>query len=132
MYRARRSAAAALLLAALLAAACHESVEQRAEREAREYTRKYCPTPASGCTRTDSVVFYPATRTYTYYCTLTDQMDDPAVVARYRDRLRQQLRAALEQSTSLKLYKDAHFTFQYVCHSQRQPQTVLYADKFKF
>lgn len=124
--------AIAILATLMLATACHESVEQRAEREAREYTRKYCPTPASGCTRTDSVVFYPATRTYTYYCTLTGQMDDARVVGRCRGELHDQLASALAESTQLRLYKDAHFTFQYVCHSEKDPARVLYEDKFKF
>lgn len=38
--------------------ACHhETIEERAAREAKEYTQKMCPTPVVNFTRTDSMVF---------------------------------------------------------------------------
>ena len=44
-------------LCSVLLSGCHENMEKRAQREAREYTEKYCPTPVQNFTRTDSVVF---------------------------------------------------------------------------
>ena len=120
-----------LLLAAIITlTACHESLEDRAAREAAEYTAKYCPTPVSNYTRTDSVLFYKATRTYTYYCTLTDKMDDPSIINQYRQVLHDQILASIRQSTNIKAYKDAGFIFCYICHSQKNPRQVLYTDKF--
>lgn len=110
--------------------ACHESIEDRAAREAREYTAKNCPTPVFNYTRTDSVVFYKATRTYTYYCTLTDKMDDEAIICEHRQQLHEQIAQSLKQSTGIKAYKDANFVISYICHSQKSPQKVLYSDKF--
>ena len=34
-----------VIMLAMTLAACHESIEDRAEREAREFTRRFCPTP---------------------------------------------------------------------------------------
>ena len=53
-----------------LLASCSESIEDRAAREAKEYTEKVCPTPFVNDGRTDSTVFDKNTRTYIYYMTL--------------------------------------------------------------
>src|SRR3712207_8347171 len=78
------------ILFALLACsltACHESLEDRAAREAREYTEKYCPTPYVNNTRTDSVAFDTASKTYTYYCSLNGQADSKQFIEQYRKRI---------------------------------------------
>ena len=93
-----------LLLGAASLAACHESMEKRAQREAKEYTAKYCPTPAVNYTRTDSVVFYPETKTM--------------------------LLKSIIESTELKPFKEAGFTFAYTCHSDKNPQKVLFETKY--
>lgn len=36
-----------LVMAAVLTTACQESLEERCEREAKEYTEKHCPIPLS-------------------------------------------------------------------------------------
>lgn len=46
-----------IIACSLLLCSCHENLEKRAQREAREYTEKYCPTPVQNYTRTDSVTF---------------------------------------------------------------------------
>ena len=40
-----------------LLASCTESLEDKAAREAKEYTEKYCPTPYVNDSRTDSATF---------------------------------------------------------------------------
>ena len=57
---------------AFCAQSCQESLEDKAEREAKEYTKSFCPTPTVNYTRTDSVVFYKSTKSYTYYCSFSD------------------------------------------------------------
>ncbi len=42
---------------ASLVVSCTESLEDKAVREAKEYTEKYCPTPYVNDSRTDSAVF---------------------------------------------------------------------------
>jgi len=113
-----------LLLGAAMLTACHESMEKRAEREAKD------PTPAVNYTRTDSVVFYPETKTYHYYCSFVDKMDDVAIIDKNRQYIDDMLLKSIIESTSLKPYKEAGFTFAYTCHSDKEPQKVLFETKY--
>lgn len=119
-----------LLLGIIAFASCHENLEDRAAREAKEYTEKYCPTPDENFTRTDSVVFEKSTKTYRYYCTLTEIMDDAQIINQNKATLHTQLAKSLAESTNIKAYKDAGFNFGYTCHSEKNPQVVLYEDVF--
>ena len=47
----------ALMVMSAPLTSCQESLEERAEREAREYTEKHCPTPPQNDVITDSIVF---------------------------------------------------------------------------
>lgn len=107
-------------------ASCHESLENRAAREAKEYTEKFCPTPVENFTRTDSIVFDKTTKTYHYYCTLTDKMDNPAIINKNWKKLNHDLAKSISESTNIKAYKDAGFNFSYTCHSQKDPKRVLF------
>lgn len=119
-----------LFLGAVFFTACHESLEKRAQREAKEYTAKYCPTPPNNYTRTDSVVFYPETKTYHYYCSFVDKMDDAEIIEKNRQLIDDMLLKSIIESTDLKPYKDAGFTFAYTCHSGKEPQKVLFEAKY--
>ena len=61
-------------------AACTESIEDKAAREAEEYTQKVCPTPYVNDARTDSASFDKTSRTYTYYVTLRGKIDNPLLI----------------------------------------------------
>ena len=115
-----------LLIGAALFTACNESLEKRAQREAKEYTEKFCPTPVSNYTRTDSVVFYPETKTYHYYCSFVDRMDDAEIINQNKQAIDEMLLKAIIQSTELKPYKDAGFSFAYTFHSDKDPKKVLF------
>ena len=119
-----------LLLAAFLFGACHESLQDRAEREAKEYTRKNCPTPVNNFQRTDSISFDRSTNTYHYYCSFTGKLDDKAVIEKIRGELHDGLRKGIRESTSLKAYKEAGFSFTYTCRSAKDPRKVLYKETF--
>ena len=81
-----------VLLRGIIAfASCHENLEDRAAREAKEYTEKYCPTPDENFPRTDSVVFEKSTMTDRYYCTLTGIMDDAQIINQNKATLHTQL-----------------------------------------
>ena len=116
--------------AAFLLSACQKSIEDRAEQEARDYTRKFCPTPVDNYSRTDSLVFDRAARTFIYYCTLTDVMDDAELIGKNSAELTDALQRSLRESTSLKIYKDAEFSFRYVLRSETNPDEVLYESTF--
>ncbi len=106
--------------------ACHESLEDKAAREAKEYTEKYCPTPVYNFTRTDSVEFDKSTKTYHYYCTLTDKMDDPVIIGKNRKKINDALLKSLAESTNIKAYNEAGFRFAYTCHSEKNPKLILF------
>lgn len=119
-----------LLIGAALFTACNESLEKRAQREAKEYTEKFCPTPVSNYTRTDSVVFYPETKTYHYYCSFVDRMDDAEIINQNKQAIDEMLLKAIIQSTELKPYKEAGFSFAYTCHSDKDPKKVLFESNY--
>lgn len=114
------------LTAALLLCSCHESIEQRAQREAREYTRKNCPTPAENYTRTDSVTFDIPTRTYHYYCSVVGDLDNKAVFDQTREKLRTLLLQSIKGNTGIRAYKKAGFAFSWTLRSSKNPQTVYF------
>lgn len=119
-----------LVMIALLAGSCQESLEERAERDAKEFTRKYCPTPVQNFTRTDSVGFVRATRTYTYYMSFVDNMDNEELINEHKQEIHDMLGQALKESTNMKTYIEAGFKFEYVCRSGSDPKKVLV--KFKY
>lgn len=117
-----------ILLASLTA--CHENIEKRAAREAREYTEKFCPTPVVNYTRTDSVAFDESTKTYNYYCSVTDIMDDEQIIGINKENIRQGLLEGIRQNTELIIYKKANFNFAYTLYSSKQPGKILFAAKY--
>lgn len=112
--------------------ACTESLEDKAERKAKEYTEKYCPTPFVDESRTDSAVFDKASRTYTYYITLRGKADKPEVINANKKKLHDLQKQALDNNPNIKNYKEAHFSFRYVYHSASNPKQVLLDDVFKY
>lgn len=110
----------------LLFSSCQKSLEERAEQEAKDYTKKYCPTPVVNYSRTDSMVFDKANRTYIYYCTLLDKMDSQEVIKANKDVISEGLLEAIKGSTNLKAYKDAGFGFRYIIRSGKNPKLVLF------
>ncbi|MCH4148257.1 MAG: hypothetical protein LKG25_00090 [Prevotella sp.] len=119
-----------ILFSVLIFSACHESLEDRAAREAKEYTQRYCPTPVNNFTRTDSVVFEKPTRTYHYYCTFSDKLDDAKIINVNRSQIREGLLKGIKESTDIKAYKEAGFIFEYTCRSAKNPSQILFDDKF--
>ncbi len=112
-----------------MAVGCQESLEERCEREAREYTEKHCPTPVAKDVVMDSMTFDKTTHTITYAYTLTGQLDDSAVVegAHSRDLLLQEIK----NSANLRLYKEAGYSFRYVYHSGKKKGTQLLDATFR-
>ena len=55
-----------LMMTALLAS-CQETLEERAEREAHDYTEKHCPAPIAYQVTMDSMTFDKASHTFAYH-----------------------------------------------------------------
>ena len=118
------------LLTLLLITACHESLADRAERDAKDYTERFCPTPIVNDTRTDSVTFDKSTLTYTYYCSFFNTYDDSAMVAESHDALKASLLQTLKDNTAFKQLKEAKFRFHYIVNSNSNPEKVLFDEIF--
>lgn len=116
---------AAFALTVVSLTACQESIEERAVRDAQEFTRKHCPTPPENDVITDSVVFDKTSRTQIYYMTFTGAIDNPQSISDNKDKLRGLLLETILYNTNLKAYKEAGFNFRYVCRSQKENGKIL-------
>ena len=117
---------------ASLVVSCTESLEDKAVREAKEYTEKYCPTPYVNDSRTDSATFDKSTKTYVYYISLRNKADNKQVIEANKNKLHKIQKEALDNNPGLKKYKEEHFTFRFVYHSAKNPKEVLLDDVFKY
>ncbi len=118
------------LLLALAGVACltschHDTLEDRAEKEVTEYTKRYCPTPFTDNQRTDSITFTRANKTFHSYYTLRDVADNPEIIRQNKAQLTRALQDDLDKSTQNKAYKDAGFTFHYVFRSASTGKTLF-------
>lgn len=111
-----------IVLAAFTLSSCHESIEERAARETSEFTRKNCPAPVSEGIINDSLVFEKSTRTVCYYYSLTGRLD---TTVNNIDKTREELIKLVQDSPSLRAYKDAGFNFSYIYHSSKNKGKVL-------
>ena len=107
-------------------AACQESLEERAAREARNYTSKSCPLRVDEYTVMDSMTFVSADRpTLCYYYTLSGQAD-----RQYTEAERQHAQALLQKNlnnnTHLKAYREAGYTFRYIYRSAADVDSVRF------
>ena len=114
-----------MIVAATLTACNHESLEDKAEREAREFTEKFCPTPANNGVVTDSLVFDKTTNTFKNYYTFVDELDDSATIATHAEKFRQFLVKQTHDNTRATSYKDAGYIYQYIYRSQKSGKEML-------
>ncbi len=112
-----------LTAAALLAASCQESLEDRAEREAREMTRKNCPMKLEEGVTHDSLVFHKNSLTLQYCLTLSGRADTTAIL---KDKARQSIVESVKGNTSLRPYKEAGYNFMYTYYSEKHPGMKLF------
>ncbi len=115
----------------ILLASCHESLEERARREAEEYTRRNCPTPVINYCRTDSVKFDTEERNYIYYCSFVDMFDNQQFVEASHDDILSGLKREISTNVSLKPYIDAGFSFTYIVRSGQNPSIILFKETVK-
>lgn len=110
---------------ACLTACHHDTLEDRAEKEATEFTKRYCPTPFTDNQRTDSVTFTRADKSFHYYYTLRDVADNVEIIKQNKAQLIRALQEELDKNTQSKSYKEAGFTFHYVFRSATTGKTLL-------
>ena len=111
-----------LMMTALLAS-CQETLEERAEREAHDYTEKHCPAPIAYQVTMDSMTFDKASYTFAYHYMLSGTLHDSATIN--QNDPREMLLQQVKNSTNLKIYKDAGYAFRYVYHSEKSKATLF-------
>ena len=104
---------------ALFLTACQESLEDRCAREAKEFTRKNCPSKIEKNINIDSLTFERETHTLHYYYTLTGNADREGVMEEINGL--DILKENLKNSTAMKVYKENHYNFTYTYHSEKAP-----------
>ena len=109
------------VLTAILSA-CQESLEDRCERESKEYTAKNCPAQLEKNVRIDSLTFERKTHTLHYHYTLTGFADQEGVLE--AANAINVLKKELKNTTTMKTYKDNKYNFRYTYRSQKDPQKI--------
>lgn len=123
-----RNACIFILSALLLLPSCQESLEDRCEREAREFTAKKCPAKISETTIVDSMVFDKSTLTMHYYYTMGGRGDDPEVIAEINPR--ETLLEEVRNNIALGRYKEAGYNFSYTYFSLKNFGQELFSVTF--
>ena len=113
---------ASFILTSLISS-CQETIEERCVRECREYTKTKCPVPCDKYTTIDSLVFDADSHTLIYYYTLKAEADSAGMIS--VEKARNALLQETKNSTKIRLYKEHGYSFRYIYHSQRNPETVL-------
>lgn len=115
-----------LLLVSLCLVSCKKSLQDQAEKEAYDFTRKYCPTPIIGNERTDSMTFDKNTKTIVYWKSLYNEADDKNLIVAQHDKLRNALLQSLSNETRVRNYMKEDFRFRYVYHSGSHPKETIF------
>lgn len=119
----------AVLALMLGLSACQESLEQRAVREAKQYTAKNCPMKVDDYTVLDSMTFVPATETnaqptFCYWYTTKGEADRDFTPDEC-SRVSEALKKRVDNSTHLANYREAGYTFRYIYRSASMPGKTL-------
>lgn len=110
------------VLATVMLVSCHESIEDRAAREAYDFTRKNCPNPISEYITNDSVSFDKSTRTVKYYYSLSGRLDTTLID---KKKMQQEMVGIVQDAPALRAYKNADFNFSYIYYSTKHKGKML-------
>lgn len=120
------------IISALLLTACHENLEERAEREAAEYTKRCCPTPIINNTRTDSLVYNKDKKEFILYCSFWNEFDNAEIIDRIRPELHDGLKNQIASDPGKQAYINEGFIYSYIVTSGSVPEKILYKDTFDY
>lgn len=105
-----------IALALLSLTACHESLEDKADREAKEFTQNECPRQLDKYITIDSMTFERSSRTIHYYYTINGAADTSALD---RKTIRAEFLKAVKGNTSIRRYKEEGYNFAYTYFSTK-------------
>lgn len=114
-----------IAVVALLLSSCHDSLDDRAEKESKSYTERYCPTPVRDNLRTDSLTFTRSTHTYNYFYTLFGDADNEEIISKNKAKVTQALLDGLKNDTKMRAYKEAGFKFHFTYRSAKTGRVLL-------
>ena len=113
-------------LLALLLVSCHqETLEERAQREFQEFTRKYCPQEQGNNVILDSLVFDKESHTLIEYSRITKENDNEEFILSQKAKLDEGAIELTRQNLNYKRLRDAGFSFRYILRSDSTSK-VLY------
>lgn len=107
--------------------ACHESLEERADRESKDFTRKNCPMPVSDEIIVDSMKYEKTTHTIHYFYSIKGLADTTAIT---KFNPKKELLQGLKDDTNLRKYKEAGFNFAYTYFSTKNKGLILVDARF--
>lgn len=110
-----------LILLSMMITSCQESLEERCNRELKDYTTKNCPVAVDKFTIQDSVTYDSPKRAIHYYYTLSGNADNINNLRNARVILKEQLR----NNTSIMAYKDDGFNFIYTYYSKSSGKILI-------
>lgn len=112
----------------LVLTACQESLEEKAAKEAKTYTKKNCPWKISNELWMDSMTFDKVSHTFGYHYTMKGVLDDESKMM--PEEMRQQLLDGVRNMTSARVYMNEGYAFQYVYRSEKNPEKILFETLF--
>ena len=68
--------------------------------------------------------------TWTQYLTFTGIIDDEKGIREHNEEIHESLLESIRQNTEMKRYKEAGFSFAYICRSKKDPKTILLTLKY--
>ena len=117
-----------IAITALTITSCHESFDERCQREAKEYTEKNCPREVEPGNYLDSTTYNIDTKTYHYWYTLSGRLDTPEAMQQMsaqKANIKNTLKESLINSVDLKSCKDKGIDFVYTYYSKSKGVKVL-------
>lgn len=116
----------AAFLCVLSLSSCHKNnLEERAAKEAQEYTRRECPRPVAENIMQDSMVYESDSRTIVYYYTLNGVLDNKTELQKHIGEYNRELSQSIKSSAALRRYVEAGFRFRYIYRSEGTGDVLL-------
>lgn len=108
---------------AVFLASCHESLEERAEREAKEFTKKNCPMKVSEYVTNDSMTYEKDSRTIHYYYSIKGKADTTALD---KKQAKAELIKGIKDATGIRNYKEKRFQLciHLLFNEEQRPNTI--------
>lgn len=110
----------------VLVEACHESLEDKAERETKEITAKTCPQNVGNGMSYDSLTFDRSRRELRYHYTIEGEGDDSVTFSNKKELLRETMLEQFRKDLSKQRYKDAGFSIGVTIYSKKNTKSKLF------